>query len=306
MSGWLGVEWRCALFLLGMVPWLSASADTSPWRTASLPLAEERELHSQHTGREYRIYLSVPPGQPPAQGYPVIYVLDGNLLFPALLPQSRMFQPNAFRGGREPVVLVGIGYPTDEAFDVQARAEDYTPPAADMGDTGDRLSSRHGGAERFLAFIENELKPLVEARYPIDRGRQTLFGHSYGGLFTVYTLLSRPQAFQRYLASSPSLWWKQRYIFSLLPAAKGARSLRSGEPRLLLSVGDGEQPAGDPARQDERLLHQARRRIVDNARDLDAALTRLGFVSELRIQAHGDHASTAFISAAQVLEFATD
>src|SRR3546814_19712655 len=48
-----------------------------------------------------------------------------------------------------------------------------------------------GGADDFLAFIEHELKPLIAQRYPVDARRQILFGHSYGGLFTLYTLFTK-------------------------------------------------------------------------------------------------------------------
>lgn len=68
------------------------------------------------------------------------------------------------------------------------------------------------GAEQFLAFIEEELKPLIEREVPIDRTRQTLFGHSLGGWLVLYTLFTRSRAFQYYAAGSPSIWWKNRCI----------------------------------------------------------------------------------------------
>ncbi len=35
----------------------------------------------------------------------------------------------------------------------------------------------------------------MERDYPIDRGRQTIFGHSLGGLFVLQVLLTRPDMF---------------------------------------------------------------------------------------------------------------
>jgi predicted alpha/beta superfamily hydrolase len=51
-----------------------------------------------------------------------------------------------------------------------------------------------GGAAVFLDFIEKELVPHVEGRYPVTDFR-TLIGHSYGGLFTIYALSERPTLF---------------------------------------------------------------------------------------------------------------
>ena len=299
---WRLLERQWPALLLAIAPFSVGAVEA--WRPASLPHAEVRELTSRHTGRTYRIQMSIPRGEPSAQGYPVIYVLDGNLLFPVLAQQTLMFEGNALREGREPVLIVGIGYPTDEPFDVQARAEDYTPPAADMSATGDRLSSRHGGAERFLHFIEDELKPLVEARQPVDRDRQTLFGHSYGGLFATYTLLTQVQAFQNYLISSPSLWWNRRHVFGQLAVFSAPKA--SVMPRVLLSVGADEQPVLEPALQNERQHHQAQRAVIDNAAELNRRLRGMGVHSELVIQPRGDHASTAFSSAALALGFALD
>lgn len=292
------------LLALTLLPLLAARAE--PWQPVQLAHAEEREVQSKHTGRSYRIYLSVPRGEAPAQGYPVIYVLDANLLFPVLSQQALMYQPHAMRDGREPVLVVGIGYPGDELFDIQARAEDYTPPAADMSDTGDQLADRHGGAERFLDFIEQELKPLVQSRYRVDPARQTLFGHSYGGLLTVHALLTRPQSFQNYLASSPSLWWNHKHVFGELAGFAEKRKVMRMSQRLLLNVGDREQPADDLPQLSERQRHQAQRRMLDNARELNAELEKLGVISELRIQPGGDHASNAFFSAMQALDFAVN
>src|SRR5690606_6091086 len=171
-----------------------------------------------------------------------------------------------------------------------------------MSDTGDRLAKRHGGAKRFLDFLEDEVKPLVASRYKVDTQRQTLFGHSYGGLFAIYTLLTRPQAFQRYYASSPSLWWNQRYAFDLLEA------FASQEPRpnvrLMLSVGAAEQPAADAPLRDTRQRHLAERRMVDNAREFQQRLGALGVAAELRVPPGEDHAGNAFVSSVQVLDFA--
>lgn len=293
---------RASLALFCALLFAAQATHADPWQPATLAHAEMREMQSRHSGRTYRLYLSQPQGEAPPQGYPVVYVLDANLFFPLLAQQALMYQPHASRDGREAVLVVGIGYPGDAPFDIPARAEDYTPPAPDMSDTGDQLADRHGGAERFLDFLEDEVKPLVRSRYKVDAQRQTLFGHSYGGLFAVYTLLARPQAFQRYYASSPSLWWNRRHAFDLLEAfaARGQRP----DVRLLLSVGGAEQPVADAPLRDARQRHLAERRMVDNTRELQQRLSALGVATELRVAPGEDHAGNAFVSSVQVLDFA--
>jgi predicted alpha/beta superfamily hydrolase len=56
--------------------------------------------------------------------------------------------------------------------------------------------------EPFLSFIEKELIPAVEKNYNLaDR---ILYGHSFGGGFTLYAMINRPGLFDQYIASSPT------------------------------------------------------------------------------------------------------
>ena len=48
----------------------------------------------------------------------------------------------------------------------------------------------------------------------------TYFGHSLGGLFGAHTLLTATSTFDRYICSSPSLWWDNAAIHA---TARGAR-----------------------------------------------------------------------------------
>lgn len=181
-----------------------------------IPGAEQWKLTSSG-GRDYCIMLWKPDEPAPAGGFPVIYLLDANACFGTMAEAVRMHARGPHR--LEASVVVGIGYETDQPFDTDARFYDFTIHAAE-----DELPERPivapwpetGGAEQFLAFIEEELKPLIERKAPINRARQTLFGHSLGGWFVLYTLFTRPWAFQHYAAGSPSIWWKNRYIMPVV------------------------------------------------------------------------------------------
>lgn len=58
------------------------------------------------------------------------------------------------------------------------------------------------GAAQFLEFITQELIPAVEKDYKIQK--RILYGHSFGGGFTVYAMLHKPAYFNGFIASSPT------------------------------------------------------------------------------------------------------
>ena len=73
------------------------------------------------------------------------------------------------------------------------------------------FNEENGEADIFSDFIEAELIPFVENKYPVTNFR-TLIGHSYGGLFTIYTLINRPELFSNYIAIDPSLDWDNQKL----------------------------------------------------------------------------------------------
>lgn len=219
--------------------------------------------------RSYRIFAAWPPTEPPPGGFPVLYLLDGNSVFGTAVDAMRVVGSRGAGMEPSPAVVIAIGYPTDRPFDPARRTRDYTPPAAGA-------PAGTGGADAFLAFLETELKPEVERRFPIDRGRQTLFGHSYGGLFVLHALFTRPDGFQRYVAASPSIWWQDRAVLRAEQRFAEALAADAASRSLLITVGERElaAPAGtvvDPAHDERR--RQAR--MVENARELAERLSAL-------------------------------
>lgn len=270
------------------------------WQTAVMPQAKQLDVTSRHTGQRYRIFISVPETQAPAAGHPVLYLLDGNATFPSAALMARTVARRSKATGQNAPLIVGIGYASGDDYDSAARSRDYTPPA------GDKTGKGEGGADLFLDFLEQELKPIVLAVAPIDRQRQALFGHSYGGLLTLHALFTRPAAFQAYIAASPSIWYAEQHVLGEL---KNLAAPRTERPKVLLTVGALEQPAAPPsARESERSAALARRRMVDQARDLAAqlAVNKDGFGLE-RVRfvelAHENHGSAMFPALARGMEF---
>lgn len=197
-------------FWLVLLAGLSCSVQAAPDLTrkvehswdrqgSSLYQFEQHVLASSDGQRQYRITLAKPKTAMPEQGYPVLYALDGNAALAALEDSVLA----GMTGGDWPVV-VAIGYDTDLYFDPQARSFDYTFTPLQPPEDG-RV---YGGAEPFWQLIESRVKPLVQSRVQLNPARQTLWGHSFGGLFVLHVLFNHPDSYQGYVAADPSLWWQ--------------------------------------------------------------------------------------------------
>lgn len=242
------------------------------WATVTLPGAQQLDVRASASGHRYRVFLSVPPGPAPAAGHPVLYVLDGNAAFPVAAFLSRAAARYSEVSGQRAPLVVGIGYPVNSDFDFDARRRDYT-----VGATQPEFAASEGGADRFLDFIEKDLKPLIAAKQPVDAKRQALFGHSFGGLFVLRALFTRPEAFSTYLASSPSIWWNGKRVLDELPSLQHLQQKLEGRPlpRVQVSVGalEDDPPRGKYSA--EKLAMHAARPMVSEARSVSARLKAL-------------------------------
>ncbi|MEJ5021743.1 alpha/beta hydrolase-fold protein [Ochrobactrum vermis] len=159
-------------------------------------------------GIAYRIFTAVPNEAAPKGGYPVIYMVDGNRMLPIA---AKLMAENAALKA----VFVGIGYPTDNQDEiVRLRYFDLTPPTPDDLIPVHFNVPKTGGRDAFFDFIDNQVKPEIEKRFDINKERQALFGHSLGGLFTLYALFNHTDSFQSYSAADPSIWWNDRSILT--------------------------------------------------------------------------------------------
>lgn len=267
------------------------------WQAAALPSTYSFDIKSRHTEQTYRIFVGVPEGERPPEGYPTLWMLDGGASYPI----TQFARTGGSRAQRLPGLIVAVGYASDKPFDVDARALDYTPvPDAD---TGDRLSPRFGGADAFLRFMVDELRPVIAAHFKLDPTRQTLFGFSYGGLFTVRTLVSSPRHFQRYWAASPSLWFSDAIIMRALEKSKTPQ--QKGVERVVITAGMEEQY---PTAQlpPDRVAHLKARAVVDNVRKAAESLRNSGAAPNVEaiVAADHDHFDMLMHGARRVIDFA--
>lgn len=215
----------------------------------AMPRTESRIVLSR-AGEPYQIMISWPDGDAPPGGFPVVYALDGNAVFGTLTETvRRITRPYGPGQDLSAPVIVAIGYPDTESVHRTRRTLDYTPPAPSLPQAAGALRTTlpQGGADVFLDFIQDTLVPLVARDYPIDPQRQILMGHSFGGLFVLHALFTRPTAFQSYVAISPSIWWNGEYI--LREAAAFLEARPAVQAQVLISLGSLEQGgrSADPA-----------------------------------------------------------
>ncbi|MFX3636750.1 MAG: alpha/beta hydrolase [Candidatus Pristimantibacillus sp.] len=217
--------------------------DSIPELSFEFPGTKQLIMHARRNGREYRIFVSSPASPPPEEGYPVLYALDGNASFASLTEAMRLFSRSPH--GIEPAVVVSIGYDSNEPIATNQRFYDYTEQA-DSSELPPRPDGtawpETGGADLFLAFIEEELKPAIERRFIIDRKRQALFGHSLGGLFVLHVLFTQPALFNTYIAGSPSIWWKNNSLLERWPQLEEKLQRSELDARLFIGIGSEEKP----------------------------------------------------------------
>lgn len=177
-------------------------------------------------------------------------------------------------------VVVSVGYPlapdASSVFDSRRRW-DLSPPAPDC-------DPAEGGADEFIEFISDEVRGLAHRRLRETRGarpgKEALYGHSFGGLFCLHTLFTHPTKFDCFIASSPSIWWNDRFLLREETAYREGTmddNSKLHKPSLMLFAGGLEQ---DPPRYrnekpedyEERRQHHEEWRMVDNVLDIHRRL----------------------------------
>ncbi len=190
-------------------------------------------------GEPYRIFLFMPKGEPPAAGWPLLVMTDGNATFPFAFASTVTQAPYPTGTNVDWGVIAAIGYPSDEPYNALRRAWDLGPPPIKSYppyfEGGPPV--RIGGTGELLDFIENQLIPRLDEMVRTNATRRSLFGHSFGGLFTLYALFKRPELFSNWIAASPTIYWEDREILN----NEASRKRIAGPPAFLhLSAGEYE------------------------------------------------------------------
>lgn len=176
-------------------------------------------IPSRATGITYHIYIRYPEGYSKAgqQPYPVIYLLDGDSLFPYLAPHHLFL---TIDDKLPEAIVVGIAY--------GSFAEPVNRRGVDFGE----------GSVAFHSFLKRELIPAVEGRTRADPERRILVGQSRSGGFVLYSAYSEPDLFWGRIASNPSFPTHHRQLVLGAPPPARRRDLR-----LAVVSGTKDRPA---------------------------------------------------------------
>ena len=219
-----------AAVALGLI--LAAPAGAEPLKVVAenppLPPGYARMVvHSDRIGRDFAVTVNLPGATVflPGQKLPAIYALDNG--YGLAGPQGSLLSNTS---AMEPAIVVSVGYlPGQTAFrNTDLLHNKVTDHGATYG----------GGGAAFEAFLVEDLKPFIEAKYPADPTRAVLFGHSFGGLFAANVFADKPDAFYGYIIGSASAWADPTLIARVAAAAPRAHG-----QHIYLTVGEKESAA---------------------------------------------------------------
>jgi len=197
-------------------------------------------LRSKAVGATYTIDVVVPQGgASDGKRLPVAYCTDWFVLADYLRSLPKLLDMGRLTG---PFIMVGISEGATQHDWAMARNRDFTPARPTDAYSRENVYTpaleKAGGAGRFVAFLKDELIPLIEARFPADPARRAFVGYSLGALLGTHLLYREPGVFQYYLLGSSSLWFNQFQLATEFGSAP-ADTLRSIK-KVYLSVGEGE------------------------------------------------------------------
>lgn len=239
----------------------SELTETAPSFGALFPSTRYFEIDSEIAGARFAAWVT-PPAQydaDPAQAYPIVYQVDGNLFFPTTAPFHQVGVSDNM-SPQIPFILVSVGYcepeshawpwlrvrdllpPGEPVPDVMLQAVESTVQAGLLSqDDGDRYLKMFANtaADKFLGFLEEELHPQLAQSFRIDAANVGLWGVSYGGLFSAYVALRRSELFKCIGASSPGIVGDDSRIFELYREAVASKQDYSGR-RLHITLGGRE------------------------------------------------------------------
>jgi predicted alpha/beta superfamily hydrolase len=190
-------------------------------------LGETVSVQSEILEEPRTVYVSLPASYSQSErSYPVLYLLDAEWHFPVVASQVRYLSDCSASDIIAPeLIVVGL-----ENVD---RDRDYTPTHVPEYKGMEFPTS--GGAARFRRFLTEELIPWIDSTYRTVPHR-VLGGWSFGGLFTIDSLLEGPEPFFAFVGISPSIWWEDELLLG-----RQIRNPLSQPTRLMMTIGADEQ-----------------------------------------------------------------
>lgn len=227
------------LFGIAVLVLFSASAAMAQRDTGTL---KRLALKSTVMGEERVILVRTPVGyETNKQRYPVLYMTDGDGHMVHTAATVEFLTQNERMSD---LIIVGVTN-TD-------RTRDLTPAKSTQKNAAGELQyPTSGGADNFLKFFETELIPEIEKEYRVQPYR-IFAGHSFGGLFAIHAMITKPKLFNSYIAVSPSLQWVNED--ALKRAEEFLKNQKELNLTLYVSLGNEPGPIGDSYEKFTQLL----------------------------------------------------
>ncbi|WP_269713973.1 alpha/beta hydrolase [Caulobacter sp. NIBR2454] len=191
-----------------------ARAQQAPFEHLPALRGDYFKIAARELNRDFHVFVRLPEKyeERTAERFPVVYVLDGDSLFP-ILAANHLFL--TFDDGLPEAVIVGLAY---GSFDPAKnfRGVDFAATATD---------GQPAGAAAFQRFLSDELIPSVEGRFRVDPQRRVLFGQSRGASFVLYSAFTQPDLFWGRIASNPA-FEPDRDLFFGTPETARRKDLR--------------------------------------------------------------------------------
>lgn len=190
------------------------------------------------------------------QKYPVVYLLDGDAHFSSVVGMIEELSEINGNTLCPEMIVIGITN-TNRTRDLTPTHSDVDPPFVPQN-----LSEQSGGGEKFAEFIEKELIPYVDSKYP-TASYKTLIGHSFGGLTAINILTNHTNLFNSYIAIDPSMWWDHQKFLAETQKKLAGKSLANVS--LFLAAANTMEESMDvvKVRKDTTLFTRHIRSILD-------------------------------------------
>lgn len=221
--------------VMSIIPF-SILAETDQPGSEPIVIGQKYALRSEvlNEEREYIVYLpmSYTASKYAERSYPVLFLLDGGPLFPSTSGIVQYMSSN-INGNTQIPELIVVAIPNTN------RTRDLTPTHTMLDGDGNEYDgfAESGGGNKFLQFFEDELFPEIDSKYRTMPHR-TIAGNSFGGLLTLYAMISKRDLFQAYIANDPSLWWDRGVVIRL--AHEAFQSDRSSVHSVYISSSHDE------------------------------------------------------------------
>jgi predicted alpha/beta superfamily hydrolase len=180
-----------------------------PETTKPFVLGVIDEIQSKELGEKRILNIYLPEGyqQGETTKYPVIYLLDGSA-DEDFIHIVGLVQFQSFEWINQVPKSIVVGIATVD------RRRDFTFPTTIEEDK--KANPTAGHSDKFISFIEKELQPFIEKKYKTNTTK-TIIGQSLGGLLATEILFKKPTLFNKYIITSPSLWWNNGSLLNQQP-----------------------------------------------------------------------------------------